>query len=255
MIRDFISGIKYLLQGFRLVITPGMRRFVLIPLVINTFVFSLAIWFGTAQFYDLLNWLLPQADVWWAEFARAGLWFFFAAVVLLLLLFTFSIAANLLGSPFNGLLSEKVECYLSGSAFEDSGGLRGIISGILPSIKSELRKLLYFLILAGGVLILSLIPIINIISPFLWILFTSWTLSLEYIAYPMENHQIYFSGARAGLRKRKALGLGFGMAAMTATLIPLVNFVVMPAAVAGATAMWVERFKHEKDSEHKINEK
>ena len=38
-------------------------------------------------------------------------------------------------------------------------------------------------------------------------------------------------------------GLGFGMAVMTATLIPLVNFMVMPAAVAGAAAIWIERLK------------
>ncbi len=224
---------------------PGMRRFVFVPLVINTLVFALAIWFGTVQFYDLLDWLLPQADVWWAEYARAGLWVVFAAAVLLLLFFTFSLAANLIGSPFNGLLSEKVENYLSGKALQNPEGLGDIIACILPSIKSEFRKLLYFLLLAGAVFIVSLIPIVNIISPVLWILFLSWTLSLEYIAYPMENHKIFFSDVRACLRKRKILGLGFGAAAMIATLIPLVNFLVMPAAVAGATAMWVERFKHD----------
>jgi CysZ protein len=44
---------------------------------------------------------------------------------------------------------------------------------------------------------------------------------------------------RATLRRRRALSLGFGAAAAGLTTIPILNFVVMPAAVAGATAMWV----------------
>ena len=37
------------------------------------------------------------------------------------------------------------------------------------------------------------------------------------------------------------LSLGFGGAVMLATLIPLFNFLVMPVAVAGATALRVEQ--------------
>ena len=39
------------------------------------------------------------------------------------------------------------------------------------------------------------------------------------------------------------LALGFGGAVMVATAIPLVNFLVIPAAVAGATVLWVERLE------------
>ncbi len=34
-----------------------------------------------------------------------------------------------------------------------------------------------------------------------------------------------------------------GAAATAAAMIPLVNFVLMPVAVAGATALWLERIK------------
>jgi CysZ protein len=33
--------------------------------------------------------------------------------------------------------------------------------------------------------------------------------------------------------------MGFGGATLVGTMIPIVNFIVMPAAVAGATALWV----------------
>ncbi|MEN8263964.1 MAG: sulfate transporter CysZ [Nitrospirota bacterium] len=243
MISDLLSGIKYFFQGFKLVTRPELRRFVIAPLIINIIVFTGAIIVAVNQFNDLLAWLLPQGPGWWAELVQTVLWVFFAAIVLLILFFSFTILANLLGAPFNGLLSEKVEGYLSGETLNDSGGFRGFISTILPSIKSELRKILYFLITALLILLTMLIPGVQVIAPFLWALFTSWMLALEYTAYPMENHKIYFSQVRSHLKKHKLLAFGFGTAVMIASSIPVVNFIVVPAAVAGATAMWVNRLK------------
>jgi CysZ protein len=39
------------------------------------------------------------------------------------------------------------------------------------------------------------------------------------------------------------LALGFGTAAMGFTMIPIINLVVMPAAVAGASKLWVKELK------------
>ena len=58
------------------------------------------------------------------------------------------------------------------------------------------------------------------------------------------NHNIRFKEQRARLGQKKLLSLGFGGSTLLATMIPLVNFFVMPAAVAGATALWVEQLKH-----------
>jgi len=45
------------------------------------------------------------------------------------------------------------------------------------------------------------------------------------------------------LRRRRLLSIGFGAAAASLTMIPVVNFIAMPAAVAGATAMWVRELQ------------
>ena len=50
---------------------------------------------------------------------------------------------------------------------------------------------------------------------------------------------------RARLRRRRLLGLGFGAATAGLAMVPVVNFIVMPSAVAGATAMWVRELKSE----------
>jgi CysZ protein len=75
------------------------------------------------------------------------------------------------------------------------------------------------------------------------VIFGSWLLSLEYLDYPMGNHELEFSQQKRVLGARKGLALGFGGATMVLTSIPLLNFIVMPVAVAGATALWVEQLE------------
>jgi CysZ protein len=245
MINDFFSGTGYLLRGFRLVIRPELRRFILFPLLINIAMFTAAIWLGISYFETMLGWLLPEQGEWWFETARKAIWILFGAIIFMIVFFAFSVAANIIGAPFNGLLSEKVESCLSGSKPVTTEGTGNIISTAIPAVTNELKKLFYFLFWGIIVFIVLLIPGINIISPLAWAVFTSWMLALEYTAYPMENHNICFSAAKRELKKKKSATLGFGITVMFASAVPLVNFFVMPSAVAGATLMWVEHFQEQ----------
>ena len=74
----------------------------------------------------------------------------------------------------------------------------------------------------------------------MWLLFSAWMLALEYLDYPLSNHGRLFPHYRGALRQRRWLALGFGGAVLLLTLVPLLNFIVMPAAVAGATALAVK---------------
>jgi len=239
VLAGFTAGAGFLLRGLRLITRPGLRRFVVVPLFINVVVFS-ALGLAGAQGFDwLLSQLLPTGDAWWLEVLRGVLWVLFAAAALIILLFTFSVVANLLGSPFNGVLAARVEQLLRGGDAPDSG--RGLLGEAAASIAGEVRKFIYFLFLMIVGVVVTIVPVINVVSPLLWALIAMWMLALEYVAYPMENRGIAFHDVRETLRGNRALALGFGAAAMVAMMIPLVNLVVMPAAVAGATAMWVER--------------
>ncbi len=250
---DFFTGIKYFLRGYGLINRSGVRRYFLIPTLINIVVYTALIWIASAQFDTLMGWLLADAsawsagDSWWAgvvnffiSIIRGLLWLVFAIALIIITFFTFTIVANLLGAPFNGLLSARVEGKLSGTS---TGSAESVLAGIWATTRSELRKYLYFIFLAILIFIITLIPVVNIISPVLWLLFFAWIQSVEYLAYPMENHGQRFKEVRVTIRKRRMLALGFGAAATVAAMIPLVNFVLMPVAVAGATALWLERIK------------
>jgi CysZ protein len=240
------SGIHYLFAGFRLIRQPGLRRYVAVPLLISTLVFTGAL-FGLAYWLDILVdsllGMLPD----WLDWLRYLVWPLFALAGILIVFYSFSILTNLVAAPFNGMLAEAVEQHLTGQPI-DTGGWQALLKDVLPSLMSELRKLVYFIVRAVPLGILFLIPGINLAAPVIWGLFSAWMLAIEYADYPMANHRLLFPAQRKMLRSRRMLSWGFGGGTLVMTMVPLLNFLAMPVAVAGATALWVGEFRSRADS-------
>ena len=233
---DFIKGVKFAFGGFGLINKPGIRLYVLLPLVINTLLFTLVIVYGAGLMGDFIDRLLAHWT--WLEWFTWLLWPLFAIVMLIAVFFCFAVVANLIGAPFNGFLAAAVESRLTGTAGTDSG--HGLLYEIVMALKSELVKFLYFIVRAIPLLLLLLIPVIG---PVIWFFFGAWMLALEYLDYPMGNHGMFFPDIRQNARSRRALALGFGSGVLLLTMIPLVNFIAMPVAVAGATRLYLDEFK------------
>ncbi len=234
-----LRGARYFLAGLRLILRPGVKRFVFVPLFVNVVLFSALIYFGTNEFSALMDHLLPE----WLDWLRWLLWPIFVLAVALTMFYVFTIIGNLIAAPFNGFLAEAVERDLTGRALPTQSGWSYVAKEVRRSIASEFRKILYFVPRALPILALFLVPGLNIVAPFLWVAFGAWMLAIQYADYPMANHGLGFSEQRKCLGERRLLALGFGGAAMLALVIPIVNFIVIPASVAGATAMWVGEFK------------
>jgi CysZ protein len=241
-VREFLIGASALGHGFGLINRRGVRPFVVVPLILNTVVFVALIWLSADYFQNLLHGLMSYVPHWlsWLSWL---LWLLFGGLVALSLFYGFSLLANLIGSPFNGYLSARVEQRITGTP--PSAAPTNPLAEIVEAIAGELRKLVYFVLLALLVLLVSLVvfvvPGLNLLSPLipaLWFIFGAWTLALEYSDYPLGNRGMRFANQRELLRRYRARALGFGAATTLATLIPLVNLLVMPAAVAGATLLW-----------------
>jgi CysZ protein len=237
--QDFISGFRYAFKGFGLIVKPGIRMYVLIPLLINTILFAGVITYGA----HLLNEFIGSFLTGWWEWIRWLLWPIFVIVALTIVFFCFSIIANLIASPFNGFLAQAVEMRISGRIQEKSGALSQLPGEIKKAVISESRKFIYFTLWAIPLIVLFFIPLVNFAAPFLWFLFGAWMLALEYVDFPMGNHGILFPEVRNIMKSKRPLTFGFGLGVMLLTLIPVINFIALPVAVCGATKLWVEQLR------------
>ncbi len=239
---SFVRGASYPFTGLRWMTRPRLRSFVIVPLMVNTLLFGVGIWWGAREFGTLMTRLshyLPD----WLSWLSWLLWPLFALAALLLIFYTFTLIANLIASPFNGILAERVEDLARPERTRPETG--PVWKEMVRAPFTELRKLAYFILWAIPLLILFLIPGINAVAPVLWLAFSAWMLALQYTDYPMGNHGIRFRQQRRRLSERRTLALGFGAAVLLITLIPVLNFFAMPASVIGATLLWVEEFEPE----------
>jgi len=242
MLRDFLAGVMFFLRGLRLIARPRLRRYVALPLLVNVVVMASLIGFGARWFDRLLDGWLAALPGWLAWLGWL-LWPFFVLAMLFIGVFCFTLLANLIAAPFNGQLAGAVESVLSGKPLAEAPGASGLAREMLRAFASELRKLGYFLLWC--IPFLALLFLVPLIGPLLWAMFCAWILALEYMDYPLANHGMQFVEQRRMLRTRRGAGLGFGTAVMFALAVPLLNFLVIPAAVAGATAMYLERYRQD----------
>ncbi len=240
------SGAQYLTNGWQLIRQKGVRHWVFIPLTIN-FVLLLA----------ATIWVISQLSAWQATVYEGSgdwlqwtfdylgwlLWPLLTVLILLALFFSFAVIANWISAPFNGLLSEAVERHLKGAKEPSQANFWQYLRHETPRvIQREWQKLKYWLPRALICLLLFWIPVINIIAPVIWIDFSAWMLAIQYIDYPMDNNKVSFSAMLATLKQRKMLSWGFGGTVLLFTMIPLLNLLIIPVAIAGATSLYVDHF-------------
>jgi len=236
MFYQLAKGTAYFLKGAKLVRRPEIRHYVMVPLTINIVLFGMLVWFGFQQLQPMVTWLMSFVPGFLA-FLEWFLWIFLSLFTAIIVFFAFTPIANLLAAPFNALMSEKLEDLLTGSPPESNARLSEIMRN---AIGSQFRKLIYIGLWSIGLLLFSLIPVVNAVAPILWILLGSWMMALDYMDYPMGNHDISFKEQKQTLQRHRSLSLGFGGTVLFFSSIPLINFFVIPIAVAGATQLWVD---------------
>lgn len=232
------QGFSYFREALPLLLRPGLRLFVILPLLVNLLVFGGLIVFALQLFNDTLAHLMGSVPDWlsWLDWL---LWPLFVVLMLLTVFFTFSLLANLIAAPFNGFLAEKIEVVLRGRDDFPPFSLQELAAMVPRTVGRELRKLAYFLPRAIPLLLLTFIPLINLIAIPLWLLFGVWMLAIQYVDYPADNNKLSWADMLAWLREKRWQSLGFGGTVYLALLVPFANILVMPVAVAGATLFWV----------------
>jgi len=225
-----LLAMGYLVQGLKLSASPELRAFIIIPVLINLALYSIALALGYYYIDELINQFIPD----WLQWLRLILWPLFFISFFIAGFFTFTVLANLIAAPFYGKLSAKTLAKITGQS------LASAEQPLAKVVLAELVRIVYFATRAVPLLILSFIPGVNVIAPVLWALFGAWGMALEYMAYPLENAGLLFSEQKQLLKDVRLGALSFGGLAVAGLTIPVFNIIVAPAAVIGATIYFNE---------------
>jgi len=228
------TGLSALLSGFGLLLHPRLRAWVFLPILINLVVFVLLAWLSvewlTNQIQAVVNWL-PD----WLSFLSWLMWGLATLMMVLIFGVTFTTITLLVGAPFYVVLTQRAMAVASDEPLPESrSGAAGFTLEVAKAILRELRKILRILPRLVLALIVSLIPVVNAIAPFVWLYVNSWIFAFQFLDYPVDARTRSLSDTRAWMRRHRgaSLGLGFGIGLCAG--VPLLNVIAFPAAIIGA---------------------
>lgn len=214
-----------LLQGLKLVGNPKLRKYLLIPVLINLVLYSIVLGLGYYYISDLVTQFIPD----WLSWLEWLIWPLFFLSFSTVGFFTFTLVANLIASPFYSQLSAKTVDLISGQSNNVEGQAMNQV------VLAEIKRAGYLISRMLPLLILFIIPGVNLIAPFLWVLFGAWGMGLEFMAYPLENKGLLFKQQKNVAKSRRIGVISFGGLIVIGLSIPIFNLIVAPAAVIGAT--------------------
>ena len=235
-----------MLEGLRKLGRRDIRWLVLTPLLINFILFALATSFAASW---LQNWItaITTSVPDWLQWLVWAIWFLFAILALAIYAFTFTILANLIGSPFYGVIAQRV--IAAEIAVDQSNILTesGLLSGAWNSLVRELQLIGYFLprTVAVGIvaIMMSFIPVVNLLAPIIAGSWAAWCLCLQYLDYAADSQGVTFLALRKKVSDNRLNSMGFGLTALLASAIPLVNLVMLPASVVAGSLLWCRQHR------------
>lgn len=220
-----LFALSCLLQGIKLLNHPQLRKYLLIPLLINSVLYTGAFVLGYHSVSALIHQFIPD----WLSWLNWILWPLFFVSFLVIGFFTFTLFANLIAAPYYSQLSAKA--------------LQIVLGQDTPIVEQpwdkvfvgELKRIGYLLLRILPLLLLFLIPVVNLIAPILWALFAAWGIAMEFMAYPLESRGRTFPEQKQFLQQSRWGVLSFGGVTGMALTLPIVNLLIGQAAVIGAT--------------------
>ncbi|MGN1392658.1 MAG: sulfate transporter CysZ [Succinivibrionaceae bacterium] len=232
-------GFFYFFKGLKICLQPGLKRYVLIPIIIN-FIILIALLLGAYNFVDstVESWV---KNVSWLSYISWLIQIIVFIITGVIMLYIYSFFALTIGSPFYTILSEKVEQHLNTRIIPETP-FSQTLKEIPATIKLEFVKFVYRIPL----LILSVIVFfIPFIGQILCLLIGSWCYGMDCTSYVYENNHIPFKDTRKSLLKHKMLCLTFGITVWCFMLIPFLNLFIIPISICGGTALWHDCLRHD----------
>lgn len=240
MLKDnLLYGFRHFLTGFRMISSPGLKRFIIVPVIVNIvllIVITAAIAIYITHHVPAFLLYFPK----WVIYILGWLfWLLYGLTSLLIGTFIFTMMTNIIASPFYGILSEKTEEKIIGNYPVTPNTFKELMILWGHTFIRECKKILYFIPWFLLCLVFLIIPMLWPLFPIVWWVVMAWIMAVQYCDYAADNQRIPLKRMLKILKQYPWTSLGFGGSVSVALMIPGLNLVVPAAAVAGGTVLWI----------------
>lgn len=250
--KNFLAGSRILGTGFAVIArSPGLLLLGALPALLSVVLLVGALGGLLYLASDITTWLTPFATTWspmWRDAVRVVVGLAIVAAAALLASVTFIALTLAIGGPFYEYIAEQAERRLGLDTSDDgSGWFRMLGRGIAGS----LQLIVMSIVGAGLLFVLGFVPVLGqTVVPVLGAVFGAWIVSLEMVGMVFQRRGLTMRDRRRALGHQRATALGFGLPAYLLCLVPILQLVVIPAAVVGGTLLAHRLLSSESESAH-----
>jgi CysZ protein len=225
--------------AFKMIVTDPVN-FVLafIPTLIALGIYLLSIVFIYAHseaFMSLFrNYISPDQVTWMARILTAILIIF----MFFIMSWTFVIVVGIIASPFNSVLSSRIEQKLVLRVIMDEDQAHAfseVKKTLAQTFKNEIKKVLALILMSGLAFILNLVPFFYPVALFLIALL----FAVQFLDYSWSRHKLFFSDCLRDALKNILSYSVAGALFLALIAIPLFNAFVPALATSYFTVLWL----------------
>lgn len=248
MFSQFFLALGSFGQAIPFLSKSGFRNYLLIPILLNLGLLTLAIWASVEYGAVVTDYILGLVGLKDGSLAKYMSWivsFIIRFGILMIYFSLFRYILLILLSPFLSFLSEKVERHEKGTDFPFS--LRQMGSDIIRAIVINGQNLGIEILLTLVLSVFAFIPIVGLISPFAILAVQSYFFGFAIMDYNPERHKWTRKQTSAWMRKNYAGVTAIGLAFHLCFLVPILGWIVAPvlATIAGTLSFLRIRRKEE----------
>lgn len=240
MIKRFFNGFDFILRGRRhLSAMPELKKWAVMPLVIDVLVLGLAIYFGLGAVKDLVYQLsvfaLGSATSGYFDFLYYPLLVLFWLIAFIMCFYFVYVLASVVASPFNSVLAEKI-LISKGVIKSEPSHLMSMIKVSVQMLVVSLKRAAFLLVVGLVLFVLSFIPGLNLLAAFsVFVL-----LAFDSMDYAFEASKMSLNARIEFFKKNFVEFCGMGAFVGLTAFIPGLTLLLMPLAVVGAAELFSE---------------
>ncbi len=212
----------------------------LIPLLIGIVVYFAA---GTLIYGSLYKLGMGYMTAWITSGTMGTIIAYLAKILFSILFyflinFTFVLVVTVIASPFNDLLSSRIEKLYKEQEVEGIGtAFKNIFSKIVFVLFNELKKITFIIILTIASFILGYVPFLLPLS----VVISGLLLAVEFLDYSWSRHDLAFSDCFKELKRNFIVYTISGLCFLVLVTIPVINLFVPALATSFFTLMYLKK--------------
>ena len=246
MIQDITNGIKAYGKAIGLINKLNLWKYFFIPALIGLLTGAIIILVAYTASDNIGNRIASVwAWEWGKEFMTSVSHWIGGFLVLIIGIIVYKHIIMALSAPFMSPVSEKIEVHLTGIEIDYSDTWPEFMGLLFRGIKINIRNLFFELLYTLPLMLLSFIPLLNLVSTFLIFYIQSYYAGFGNMDYTMERYFGYKESIQF-VKRHKGTAVGNGVLFSILLFIPLIGIMLtLPISTVASTLETLKKLEKE----------